>query len=156
MQAGAVDHVRIAWEQLGDEVEVTVEDDGSLRTLLRDELEEQGLGVATAGSAEEAWKDLDTRRVDLVISDLRLPCADGLDLLRQVQRLGHPPAFLIVTAFGTIDQAVRCLEGADDFLTKPWTWTISRCASPGSSSAGSSNASSCATRRLWPSPTSTE
>lgn len=99
---------------------LVVEDDAPLRALLSDELEEDGLDVATARTAEDAWAALRARPVDLVISDLRLPGADGAHLLRQVQGMDHPPAFLVVTGFGTIEQAVRCLkDGADDFLTKP-------------------------------------
>lgn len=99
---------------------LVVEDDPSLIDLLKDELEEGGLDVVTVGSAEEAWTALETRPVDLVISDLRLPGADGLELLRRVRAKDQPPAFMIVTGFGTIDQAVHCLkEGAEDFLTKP-------------------------------------
>ena len=97
-----------------------VEDDPSLVDLLVDELREAGLTVTTAHSAEAALAVLREVPVELVISDLRLPGADGIDLLRRVRAMEQPPAFLVMTAFGTIDQAVRCLkEGADDFLTKP-------------------------------------
>jgi DNA-binding NtrC family response regulator len=57
---------------------------------------------------------------DLVISDLRLPGADGLDLLRQSRNISPVPSFIVITAFGTVAQAVDALrQGADDFLTKP-------------------------------------
>lgn len=99
---------------------LVVEDDDALRALLEDELAEGGLPIRAVASAEEALDVLTEDRVELVVSDLRLPGADGFELLRRTRELPDPPAFLIVTAFGSIDQAVEALkEGADDFLTKP-------------------------------------
>ena len=97
-----------------------VEDEDALRDLLKDELEDDGADVTTASSAEAAIEVLAQRRVDLVVSDLRLPGQDGQALLERTRAMEHPPAFIVITAFGTIDQAVRALKrGADDFLTKP-------------------------------------
>jgi DNA-binding NtrC family response regulator len=99
---------------------LVVEDDAALLGLLRDELEDSGLEVMTARSAEAALEALTQGPVDLVVSDLRLPGSSGLELLTDVRAMEQPPAFVIITAFGTIDQAVSCLkDGADDFLTKP-------------------------------------
>ena len=99
---------------------LVVEDDQALRHLLEDELAEEGLSITTAASSEEALEILDGNPFDLVVSDLRLPGMDGFQLLRRTRDLHDPPAFLVITAFGTIDQAVKALrEGADDFLTKP-------------------------------------
>jgi two-component system, NtrC family, response regulator AtoC len=97
-----------------------VEDDEALRSLLRDELEAEGWEVCSAASAEEALQILDESPVALVVSDLRLPGATGTELLRTVRQRPDPPSFILITAFGTIDQAVQSLkDGADDFLTKP-------------------------------------
>jgi len=97
-----------------------VEDDDGLRSLLSDELQDAGLETHTAPSAEEAKAVLKERRPALVISDIRLPGADGMALLREVLQQDHAPAFIIITAFGSIAQAVEALKaGADDFLTKP-------------------------------------
>jgi len=99
---------------------LVVEDEAALRDLLRDELEDDGSTVVTAGTAEAALEILAADSIDLVVSDLRLPGADGLALLTRSRTLERPPAFIIITAFGTIGQAVRALhDGADDFLTKP-------------------------------------
>jgi DNA-binding NtrC family response regulator len=99
---------------------LVVEDDPDLRQLLVDELEDAGVDVTAVSTAEDGWATLTTHPVDLVISDLRLPDMSGLDLLRRTREADPQPAFLVVTAFGTIHQAVTCLkEGADDFLTKP-------------------------------------
>lgn len=99
---------------------LVVEDDDALRALLGEELEGEGFHVLLAESVEESLEILKESRVGLVVSDLRLPGASGMTLLRKVQELPNPPSFIAITAFGTIDQAVQCLkEGADDFLTKP-------------------------------------
>mgnify|MGYP000615539058 CR=1 FL=1 len=97
-----------------------VEDDQSLKQLLAEELEDEGLAVHTEYSAEKAFPLLQTWEPDLVVSDLKLPEADGMELLRWSQQLYMQPSFLIITAFGSIPQAVEALKsGADDFLTKP-------------------------------------
>lgn len=99
---------------------LVVEDDRSLRELLLEELEEEGHRTRVAGSAEEAVALLPGFSPDLVVSDLRLTDADGLELLRHVRGVETPPAFVIITAFGTVARAVQALKaGADDFLTKP-------------------------------------
>lgn len=97
-----------------------VEDDETLCRLLAEEVEDGGFAVLTASSAEEAQAIVEREEPDLVLSDLRLPGADGRALLAYTRSLHAPPAFLVITAFGTVRQAVECLKmGADDFLTKP-------------------------------------
>lgn len=97
-----------------------VEDDASLRNLLAEELELDGYRVETAASAEEGQRKAVAAVPDLIVSDLRLPDEDGLSVLRALQAAGHSVPFIIITAFGTVDQAVEALKaGADDFLTKP-------------------------------------
>ena len=99
-----------------------VEDDKALRKLLTEELEEDFIEVNGVDTAEEASSELKTFQPDMVISDLRLPGRSGMELLEDVRAIHEPvsPAFIIITAFGSIDQAVNALKkGADDFLTKP-------------------------------------
>ncbi|WP_265013644.1 sigma-54-dependent transcriptional regulator [Marinobacter zhanjiangensis] len=97
-----------------------IEDDVSLRTLLQEELELDGYQVLVAGTTAEGASMALSQAPDLVISDLRLPDGDGLDVLRKLQAEGRMVPFIIITAFGTVDQAVEALQaGADDFLTKP-------------------------------------
>ncbi|MBK1852251.1 sigma-54-dependent Fis family transcriptional regulator [Marinobacter sp. 1-4A] len=97
-----------------------LEDDASLGLLLSEELELDGYSVSRAGAVQEACRLLNAETPDLVVSDLRLPDGDGLELLKTAQAEGHSLPFIIITAFGTVDQAVEALKaGADDFLTKP-------------------------------------
>jgi two-component system, NtrC family, response regulator AtoC len=99
-----------------------VEDDQGLAELLRDEIEDAGLTARVAHTAEDGLATARTWMPDIIVSDLRLPGADGLALLRKVQTdmPGNTPDVLIVTAFGTVAKAVESLKaGAEDFLTKP-------------------------------------
>lgn len=97
-----------------------IEDDRSLRELLQEELEAEGYQVIACGDAEHGKHLLSSQALDLLISDLRLPGADGLSLLAHLATMESAPAVLIITAFGSVQQAVKALQaGADDFLTKP-------------------------------------
>lgn len=101
---------------------LVVEDDRGLRTLLADEVRDLGLSVLEAANAEDALLMIGQDPPDIIVSDVRLPGIDGIDLMRRVRglELELDPAFVVITAFGTIDQAVEALKrGADDFLTKP-------------------------------------
>lgn len=97
-----------------------VEDDPDLLELLQEELVCQGYQVTACGCAEDLLGCISEQRFDLVISDIRLPGIDGMQLLQRLKQQPEPPALLLITAFGTVRQAVNALkQGADDFLTKP-------------------------------------
>ena len=97
-----------------------VEDDPDLQQLLMEELQDAGHSCIACGGLQEARAFLQTQLPQLIVSDLRLPDGNGLTLLENVKQLPLKPGFIVITAFGTIDQAVDALKrGADDFLTKP-------------------------------------
>lgn len=99
---------------------LVIEDDPDLRQLLLEELQEAGHDCRGLGDLRSARTLLDDQVPKLVISDLHLPDGNGLELLKEVKALPIAPSFIVITAFGTIDQAVDALKrGADDFLTKP-------------------------------------
>jgi DNA-binding NtrC family response regulator len=99
---------------------LVVEDDPAILELLEEELQEAGHATLGAASAEEAIATLSHTPVAMVISDVRLPGMSGMQLLEQLRGEGSALGFIVITAFGTIDQAVEALKlGADDFLTKP-------------------------------------
>ena len=99
---------------------LVVEDDAAQRDPLAQFVASLGHDVRCAATCAEARSLLDAGGVDVVVSDLRLPDDDGLALLRWA-RARHPLAdFLVVTAHGSVETAVRAMrEGAADFLTKP-------------------------------------
>ncbi len=98
---------------------LVVEDDAALRELLLQELGDRGYAVHDAPDLKTALAALD-REVDLIVSDLRLPDGDGFELLDAARSREPGPAIILITAFGSVPQAVQALKaGADDFLTKP-------------------------------------
>lgn len=97
-----------------------VEDDAALLRLIRDELDAEGYLVDETGTVEEAQRALVESVYDLVITDLRLPDGTGHDILATAQQVRTRSACLVITAFGSVTEAVDALkQGADDFLTKP-------------------------------------
>lgn len=99
-----------------------VEDTDSLREILEEVLSSQGHEVKSAGSAEAALEILYLNSFDLILTDLKLPKKSGLDFIVEARQLNRFVPIVLMTAFGTIDIAVRALKlGAQDFITKPFT-----------------------------------
>jgi len=99
---------------------LVVDDDASQREQLAGFLRDLGAEVLEAGDGAEALEMLRGTRVELVITDLRMPVMDGRELLREIKALNPEIGVLVVTAFGTVEGAVACLkEGAADYLMKP-------------------------------------
>ncbi len=99
---------------------LVVEDKESLRTMLRKTLESRGHVVDEAGDAYEARRKLQATRFLLVLTDLRLPAGSGFDVLAAAQESDPDMPVIVMTAFGTVEEAVRAMkDGATDFLTKP-------------------------------------
>ena len=97
-----------------------IEDDPTFRSLLVAILEGEGYGIVEEEDGKQALLALRRRSFDLVLSDLRLPGMEGLDLFRLAKAEGIAPPFILLTAFGTVEEAVSALkEGVTDFLTKP-------------------------------------
>lgn len=98
-----------------------VEDDPGLREALEDTLLLGGYTVFTAVDVEQGLLELSNTQVDLVISDIQLGRLSGLDLLRSVKQKYPQMPVLLMTAFGTIDDAVKAMrDGATDYLSKPF------------------------------------
>jgi len=97
-----------------------VEDKESLRTMLRKTLESRGYGVHEAGDAYEARRRLQGERYLVVLTDLKLPAGSGFDVLEASREADAEMPVIVMTAFGTVEEAVRAMkDGASDFLTKP-------------------------------------
>ena len=100
---------------------LVVEDDAAMRELLTEELADAGFTVQSAGSAVSALEIARSGRFDLVVTDLRMPEMDGFDLIRGVMALPEPPHIIMITAFGSIETAIRAVKlGAYDYITKPF------------------------------------
>ena len=102
-----------------------VDDDISLLKLLTIRLEAEGYEVQTAESAEEALQALRNNPVELVITDLRMEGASGLDLFEQVRHFYPGLPVIIMSAQATIPEAVNATQmGVFEFLTKPVDKTL--------------------------------
>ncbi|HEY6243523.1 MAG TPA: sigma-54 dependent transcriptional regulator [Pyrinomonadaceae bacterium] len=97
-----------------------VEDKESLRHVLRLTLENAGYTVTESADARAAINEISTTRYRLVLTDLRMPNGSGLDVLRAARTSDPDVPVILMTAFGSIDEAVQAMkDGAHDFLQKP-------------------------------------
>jgi DNA-binding NtrC family response regulator len=97
-----------------------VEDKNELRAMLRKALERAGYAVEEAPDGAAAIQKIRARRYLLVITDLKLPGASGLDVLRAAKNADATIPVLLLTAFGSVEEAVTAMkDGAFDFLQKP-------------------------------------
>jgi DNA-binding NtrC family response regulator len=100
---------------------LVVEDDDAMRELLAEELGDAGYVVRSAPNASLGLDLARAETVDLVVTDLRMPEMDGFDLIRGVKALPAPPHVIMVTAFGSIETAIRAVKlGAYDYIIKPF------------------------------------
>jgi two-component system NtrC family response regulator len=99
---------------------LVVDDEDSIRLTLSEALKAR-YGVAQASSAEEAKLLLRDGSFDMVLTDLRLGKLGGMDVLKEAKGLNPRCSVIILTAYGSIDNAVEAMKaGADDYLTKPF------------------------------------
>jgi two-component system response regulator PilR (NtrC family) len=99
---------------------LVVDDEGAQREVLRTILSSEGYRVETAGTAAEALQKSGRMHFDLVLTDLRMPGADGLSLVGQLTREDPPTLVILMTAYGSMDSAEQAVkQGAFDYLTKP-------------------------------------
>ncbi len=100
---------------------LVVDDEEQMRDLLAKVLERKGYQVAVCSNGLEALASLEKEPADLVITDVRMPGLSGMEALKAVKELNADIVVLIMTAFGSIDQAVQAVkEGAYDYINKPF------------------------------------
>ena len=98
-----------------------IEDKASMLAMLKQTLEGEGYRVVTAQDGAEGMRKLTGERIGLVVTDLKLPKKDGFDVLRAAKSENPLLPVIVMTAYGTIENAVKAVkEGAYDFLTKPF------------------------------------
>jgi DNA-binding NtrC family response regulator len=99
-----------------------VDDDHTFRRVMEYQLREDGYHVLTAPNMAAALREFNTERVDVVMTDVRMPGGDGLELLARLKAMQPDLPVLLLTAHGTIGSAVEAIEGgASDYLTKPFS-----------------------------------
>jgi DNA-binding NtrC family response regulator len=99
---------------------LVVDDDASLRRVTQMQLEEAGYEVFTAADAAAALEVMEASVPPLVIADIKMPGASGIDLLRELRSSYPETTVILITAFGTVQTAVEAMKaGAYDYITKP-------------------------------------
>ena len=100
---------------------LVAEDDDIVRDVIFRFLTDEGYAVVVANDGLEAINMLRLEEIKLVLSDLRMPGADGMEVLRTSMRINPDIAVVILTAYGTLDTALEAMnEGAYDYVVKPF------------------------------------
>jgi DNA-binding NtrC family response regulator len=100
---------------------LVVDDEEQMRGLLVKVLERKGYQVSVCGNGADALDFLEREPADLVVTDVRMPGLSGMEALRAIKELNPEIVVIIMTAFGSIDQAVQAVkEGAYDYINKPF------------------------------------
>lgn len=97
-----------------------VEDDPSLRVLLSRTLRENGFRTTVAAAAPDMWRAMKTTEFDLILLDVMLPGANGLDLCRSIRLNSSVPIIMISARTDEIDRVLGLELGADDYMPKPF------------------------------------
>ncbi len=100
---------------------LVADDSMSIRTMMRNALESAGYHVFVCADGHEAWETLNTQEVDLLVSDVRMPRVDGLELTRRVRsdaRLAHLPVVLVTSLDRKEDLVAGANAGANEYIVK--------------------------------------
>lgn len=99
---------------------LVIDDEPALRQILAATARQGGYAVSEAAGVSEAAAKLARGDVDVALCDIKMPDGSGLDLLRRTRAQGADTAFIMVTAFGSMETAVEALRsGATDYIVKP-------------------------------------
>ena len=100
---------------------LVVDDDEIVREVIISLLSSEGYAVRSAKDGLDAIEILKMENINLVITDLRMPGADGIEVLKEALKMDPDRAVIILTAYGTLDTALKAIrEGAYDYMTKPF------------------------------------
>jgi len=99
-----------------------VDDERAIREVCRDVAQTLGFHTSIADSAEHAYRVLESNAIDVVLLDLKLPGAGGLEALHQIRERRPDVVIIVVTGYGTLQSAVQAMKnGAYDYVTKPFS-----------------------------------
>jgi two-component system response regulator PilR (NtrC family) len=100
---------------------LVVDDEQGMRDFLSIMLKKEGYDVVAAENGEHALKAVHAEIYDLVITDVKMPKVDGIEVLRTVKEVSPETVVIVITAFATTDTAVQAMKlGAYDYITKPF------------------------------------
>ena len=98
-----------------------IDDEAEIRESLETLLQLEAYTVVAAGTAKEGLAQIGQRAFDVVLLDLALPDKNGIDVLAEIRLLHPQQAVIMITAYGTVENAVRAMQsGATNFIQKPW------------------------------------
>ncbi|HDY70388.1 MAG TPA: response regulator, partial [Nitrospirae bacterium] len=98
-----------------------VEDDFRMRSLLVELLEKDGYTVNAAGDGRSAVTSLSEHSYDVVLTDLKIPLGDGMDILAYSNEVNSKTPVIVITAYATVNSAVEAMKkGAYDYIQKPF------------------------------------
>jgi two-component system NtrC family response regulator len=98
-----------------------VDDEKNYPLILSAVLQEEGYEALTANSGEEALEIIDHSDVDLVLTDMKMPLMDGIELLEKIKEKDHELPVMMMTAHGTVEKAVEAMQkGAYNYILKPF------------------------------------
>ena len=102
---------------------LVVDDEPGIRMALKTNFQNAGWNVETASGATEAIRKYGQTKFPLVVTDVRMPDGNGLEVMRNVRASGASTAVILLTAFGTVSEAVQAMQGgACDYLVKPFSF----------------------------------
>lgn len=102
---------------------LVVDDEPGIRMALKTNFQNAGWNVETASGASEAIRKYGQTKYPLVVTDVRMPDGNGLEVMRNVRASGASTAVILLTAFGTVSEAVQAMQGgACDYLVKPFSF----------------------------------
>lgn len=97
-----------------------IDDEDAQRSILKGYLEKKGFKIYSASSGTEGIKTVQNSVIDIVLSDFKMPDKTGLEVLEEVKKINPEISFVILTAYGTIENAVKAIRlGAFDYISKP-------------------------------------
>ena len=97
-----------------------VDDEDAQRNVLKGYLEKKGYKIFSASSGTDGIKAVQNNPIDIVLSDFKMPDKTGLEVLEEVKKINPEISFVILTAYGTIENAVKAMRlGAFDYISKP-------------------------------------
>jgi two-component system NtrC family response regulator len=99
---------------------LVIDDEAAQRDILTGYLKKKGYKIFSAPSGKEGINVAEDNPVDIILSDFKMPDLSGLEVLKQVKKINPEISFVIVTAFGTVENAVKAMRlGAFDYISKP-------------------------------------
>ncbi|HSI06342.1 MAG: HD domain-containing phosphohydrolase [Myxococcota bacterium] len=100
---------------------LVVDDEAVILDVIKDVLEYEGFVVGTASDGASAFRELGREHYDIVLTDLKMPGVDGLELMQRMRSEGLPTKTIMMTGFGTVETAVDAMKkGAFDYILKPF------------------------------------